>query len=181
MKYQDTWINGECAEKGKRNCADRYDIVKDQCEDFKHQFSVLDIGANNCYFGIRLIEDFNCRVTAYEFDHFEMRQKIVEANNTDRLTFNKKKLSYNDIIEMNKNYHFDLVLCLSVLHHLPGNSTAWLKELKKLGDKTIVEFALSDSKRTEIKQDYSIPINSKLLGYGDSHLIDNFKRPIVLL
>lgn len=181
MKYQDTWINGECVEKGKRNCADRYEIVKDQCLDFKGAFTVLDVGANNCYFGIRLAEDFDCCVLAFEFDHFEMRQNIVTANNTERIEFIRKKLSLNDIIEMNKTHRFDLVLCLSVLHHLPGNSTAWINELKKLGEKTIIEFALSDSKRTQTKQDYSIPGNSKLLGYGDSHLVNNFKRPIVLL
>jgi hypothetical protein len=70
---------------------------------------------------------------------------------------------------------------MSVLHHLPGNSTEWLNAARKIGDNIIVEFALNDSSRTAIRKDYKIPEDGKIIGYGDSHLKQNFKRPIVLL
>ena len=66
MKYQDSW-DGKVIEAGKRECASRYEIVKSVCSELKQPFSVCDIGANMNYFGIRLIEDFDCLVMSFEF------------------------------------------------------------------------------------------------------------------
>ena len=181
MIYQDTWVNGSLVAKGQRDCASRYDIVKSVCAPYGSGFSVLDIGANMCYFGLRLIEDFNCTVMAFEFNSFDLRERNVKANKTDRLILLKRKLTIKDIEILSNSCHFDFVLMMSVLHHLPGNSTEWLNAVRKIGDNIIVEFALEDSTRIDIRQDYKIPNDGKIIGYGDSHLKQNFKRPIVLL
>lgn len=181
MIYQDTWINGKCVEKGQRDCENRYSVIKPHFAKYGHGFSVLDIGANMCYFGLRLIEDFNCTVMAFEFNSFDLRMKNVMANKTNRLMLLKRKLSISDIKILSNSCHFDFVIMMSVLHHLPGNSTEWINEVRKIGSNTIIEFALDDSDRVLIRKDYKIPEDGKVIGYGDSHLMNNFKRPIILL
>ena len=110
-----------------------------------------------------------------------MRKKIISKNKTKNLIYLNRKISLTDIKILNDCCHFDLVLALSVMHHLPGDHLSWIEQLYKLGDNVIIELALGDSKRTAIRQGYDIPPNSKILGYGDSHLEKNFKRPIILL
>jgi SAM-dependent methyltransferase len=181
MKYQDIWVNGKCISKGKRDSASRYEIIRTYCTVFNKPFTVLDIGANMCYFGLRLIEDFNCNVVAFEFDQFQDRLKYIKQNKTDKLLFINHKLHLNDLKIMNTCAHFDLILALSVLHHVSEPINLWIQELRKLADNVIIEFALEDSKRVAIRKNYTIPNDSVILGYGDSHLKENFKRPIVLL
>lgn len=177
MKYQDSW-NGGVTEKGKRECADRYEVVKTFCQRFQRPFTVCDIGANMNYFGIRLTEDFDCKVVSFEFHQFEMREQLVKGNKD--IMFLKRKVSLADLKILHSVAHFDLVLAMSVLHHLPGNTAEWIAGFYKLGTNVILEFALDDSDRIKNKINYQIP-ESQILGYGDSHLKKNFKRPIVLL
>jgi hypothetical protein len=177
MKYQDSW-NGKVIEAGKRECALRYEIIKSVCSELKQPFSVCDIGANMNYFGIRLIEDFDCRVMSFEFHQFEMREKLVKGN--DRLMFLKRKISLTDMYILNSCCHFDIVLAMSVIHHLPGSVKQWIAQFRKLGDNIIIEIALNDSKRTATRKEYDIPEDGKIIGYGDSHLLKDFKRPIIL-
>lgn len=178
MKYQDTWINGERTDNGYRDCEKRYDIIKSFCNSLPAKFTVCDIGANMAYFDIRLIEDFGCYCAAFEFDQYEKRKKIIPAYKT--LMYINRKISLSDLCIMNKSSHYDLVLALSVLHHVPGSVTEWIRQLRQLGDNLIVEFALSDSKRTSTRKEYQIPEDGTLLGYGNSHLKDKFLRPIIL-
>lgn len=182
MTYQDIWVNGKCIQKGKRDCENRYKIVHAFCKNsFLDSFTVLDIGANMCYFGLRLIEDFNATVIAFEFDQFEMRNAIINKNKTSRLMFLRRKLSIPDLQILAKISHFDLVLAMSVMHHLPGDHQEWLQILKLLGKNIIIEYALTDSTRSALRKNYIIPSNAKWLGYADSHLNKNINRPIVLL
>lgn len=181
MTYQDTWVNGKLMQKGTRNCADRYELVKKFCATIPHSFSVLDIGANMCYFGLRLIEDFNCTVVAFEFNSFEMREKVVKQNKTNKLMFLKRKLSIPDLKILASVSRFDVVLAMSVIHHLPGDTTEWINHIRALGKYTIMEFAGEDSTRPGVRQNYMIPPDGKIIGYGDSHLKKDFKRPIILL
>jgi hypothetical protein len=178
MKYQDSW-NGGLVAKGVRDCESRYQIVKSFCHKLpKPIFTVCDIGANMNYFGIRLTEDFNCKVMSFEFHQFETREPLVKKNKD--IMFLKRKLSLTDLELLNACSHFDLVLALSVLHHLPGDSSQWIDQFSRLGDNVIMEFAGEDSDRTSIRKNYKIPETSTVLGYGDSHL-KQFKRPIILL
>jgi 2-polyprenyl-3-methyl-5-hydroxy-6-metoxy-1,4-benzoquinol methylase len=180
MKYQDTWVNGNIEEKGIRDCEERYKIIKSFCDKLNKPFTVLDIGANMSYFGLRLIEDFNCTVMAFEFHQFEEREKIIKQNNTKNLMYLKRKVSLSDLDILNSFTHFDLILALSVLHHVSEPINKWIEKLKILGNNVIVEMALEDSKRTNIRYQYNTP-KGEILGYGDSHLQENFKRPIILL
>jgi hypothetical protein len=180
MKYQDIWINGRVTELGKRECSARYEIIKQFCTTLKQPFTVCDIGANMAYFGLRLIDDFDCYVIAFEFHQFEERAKIISLNKTTKLIYMNRKISLIDLDILKQFCHFNLILALSVLHHVPGSVREWIAKLQEFTDNLIIEVALSDSKRTETRKEYIIP-EGKILGYGDSHLKENFKRPIILL
>jgi len=184
MTYQDKWSNGRLIEKGTRECAERYAIVKSFCADrFERAFTVCDIGANMCYFGIRLAEDFPfCRVVAYEFHSPAMRYAhLRQSAEARRISLVAKKLHLEDVSALALRERFDLVLALSVLHHLPGDSARWISALGVLGRHVIAEFALGDSLRTTARHNYSIPAGAKVLGYGRSHLDASVLRPIVAL
>jgi len=180
--YQDQWVKGKLVEKGMRECAGRYEIVKSFCKQFRRPFTVCDIGANMCYFGLRLTEDFpKCYVVAFEFDKFDVRAVHVQKNNPSRLLFLKRKLSLNDLSVLNAIGHFDLILALSVLHHVGNKFDAWLMALRNLGDNVIAEFATDDSRSRRQSPDYRIPSDAQILGYCESHINKQIQRPIVLL
>jgi len=182
--YQDQWVKGRLAVKGTVECADRYEIIKSFCErQYKNRpFSICDIGANMSYFGLRLCEDFpRCTVVGFEYDNFNMRAAHIAKNHPSRLILLNRKLHCNDLTILSSCCHFDVVLVLNVLHHVGDEFNAWLTRLQILGDHVIAEFATSDSRSKKQSKDYSIPLDSKILGYGKSHIKRGVDRPIVLM
>lgn len=179
MKYQDIWLNGKTTQRGTRECESRYEIVKQFCsERLGKNFSVLDIGANMAYFDIRLIEDFNAVALAFEFHQYDKRAEIIKKQNTNRLMYINRKVQLDDIKNMRCMCNFDLVLAMSVLHHLSEPSNEWIAALKGVGKYVIAELAGGDSGRYQYK--HKIDFEYKILGYADSHLKENYKREIVL-
>lgn len=181
MMYQDIWINGRLLKPGYRPCASRYEILKGFCQKrFQGQaFTVCDIGANMAYFSIRLIEDFDASVVAFEFHEYQKRQAILKRQKTTRLMYVNRKVSLTDLEILSYSTKFDLVLGLSVLHHVVGSAEQWIAAMRKLSRVTIVEMALSDSKRTAGKIGYRIPEGGVVIGHGESHLKEGFCRPMV--
>lgn len=182
--YQDQWLNGAVSNSGKRECALRYEVIRDFVarKYADRPFSVCDIGASMCYFGLRLTEDFPaCTVMAFEYRNPDLRVAHLKANKAERIMFCGHKLTLQDLRNMAAFCRFDVVLALSVIHHLPGNIEQWLKAIRALGINVIAEFATSDSPRTARCPGYLIPHDAMQIGSGDSHLSGTIKRPIVLL
>lgn len=182
--YQDQWVKGQLVEKGTVECAHRYKIIKAFCQEKygDKPFSVCDIGASMSYFGLRLCEDFSgCSVIGFEYDHFEMRAAHVEKNEPTRLMLLNHKLHVNHLAILKFCCHFDVILILNVLHHVGNEFDFWLNELRELGDNVIAEFAVSDSRSRRQGKDYRIPSYAKILGYGQSHIKRNVRRPIMLI
>lgn len=180
MMYQDVWLNGKLVQAGYRSCEPRYHIVRDFCrERLGDGFTVCDIGANMAYFSIRLIEDFHATAIAFEFHEYPKRWAIIKKQKTARLMYVNRKVSLNDLGVLAHSTKFDLILALSVLHHVPGEVEQWILAMRKLARFTIVEMALSDSVRTIGKYGYVVPSGGEIIGYGESHLEDDFKRPII--
>lgn len=174
--YQDIWLNGKLIEKGERECEQRYSVIKSYLDTVQPK-SILDIGANMCYFGIRLSEDFDCSVMAFEFHQYEKRKAIVDQQKGERITFIKKKLKFKNIEGLP---HFDVILALSVLHHVQEPIGAWISRLKYKCDHLIIEHAENDSKRPAIRTGYVLPDGYEVIGHGDSHLREGFKRKILV-
>lgn len=179
MTYQDIWLHGKLVQKGYRSCAPRYQIVRDFCKSHMADgFTVCDIGANMAYFSIRLIEDFRATAAAFEFHQFEKRWAILKRRAPKDLMYINRKVSLNDLRVLGLLCKFDLVLGLSVLHHVPGESDQWVRAMREMGKFVIIEVAMDDSSRA-MKKGITIPDGGAVIGYGDSHLQDGFKRPII--
>lgn len=181
MTYQDRWIHGGAGSKGYRECARRYDLVKGICQQYNDKFfSVCDIGANLCYFGLRLTEEFpRCFVTAFEFNPVVLKQAAPLVKDSTRLHLINRKLTLAGARALAGGNHFNLVLAMSVLHHCTGPSRDWIEALCALGDNVVIEYAQEDS--TRVARIPDIPNDAKVLGYGDSHLNAEIRRPIILL
>lgn len=183
MHYQDTWIEGESVSKGERECEDRYAIVRDFCAQYRRPFTVLDIGASICYFGIRLTEDFpNCTVAAIEHREAQSALDVLKANDAQRVILMSKLLRLDDLQALAEVETFDIVLALSIIHRFPGSFKDRLEVFRSLGDNLILEVPFEDCTGGNVNTDDSLlPADHKLLGYGKSHLVENGKRKIVLL
>lgn len=181
--YQDQWLNGRVTVKGTRECASRYEIIKSFCREYGNcAFSVCDIGANMSYFGLRLTEDFpKCSVMAFEYNNFDIRAAHVKKNASNRLLLLNRKLNTYDLSVLASCSRFDLVLALSVLHHVGSEFDAWIAILRQLGNHVIAEFATTDSRSRKQSENHRIPPDAKVLGYGQSHIKRDIQRPIVLI
>jgi hypothetical protein len=180
--YQDQWLNGALAKAGTRECAARYEIVRDFVAaryGNAPRLSVCDFGASHCYFSLRLAEDFpKCRVIAFEYRNVELREAWLAANKAERVTLIGKKLSLADVRNLGACARFDVVLALSVMHHLPGPFGPWLDAIRALGSFVVAEFALDDSARVARCSGYRVPADAVTLGSGKSHLSADIERPI---
>lgn len=179
--YQDIWCKGQVLQKGVRECAERYELVRRFCAQYTRPFTVLDIGAADGYFAVRLAEDFSeCTVVAVE-----PRQRIGEvlrANDAKRVLWLQKRMSAADIRGLACVEHFDLTLALSVIHWMKEPPAESLAALRLLGDHLILEVPTEESATgQEVVQALEVPAGAKLLGYGASHLDVSKPRPMYLL
>lgn len=116
--YQHLWRpenpTGEC----ERDCGARYEWLKTNVlEAYQRPFSVLDVGGNAAYFGRRITHDFpHATVVTMERDPI-----IVESLKTwpHPMLAMHTEISAGMLSDMAGHEMFDLVLCMSFLHHIP--------------------------------------------------------------
>jgi len=137
---------------------------------FKRQFSVLDIGANYGWFGQRLVRDFDCV-------YFAIDNKVIDPH--PRIWHIKRHLSAQKLLDLSRCESFDMVLCLSVLHHFEDYTMAF-QAAKRLGWLSVYEIpgkddsgALAPERHEGIQ---SLFTEGAELGWFDSH-VSNTKRP----
>lgn len=178
-QYQDIWIKGKLIKRGVREVESRYSVIKEQASKFSRPFTVLDIGSNLGYFAIRLAEDFpECTVVALEGLYGNWLQENLEKNDSQRVILLNKNFSLNDLKILAECEHFDLVLAMSVTHHIKGDFKDVLKTIRQLGESKIVEIPTEDNACGQASVQCSfIPDDATVIGYGKSHL-NGPKRPI---
>ncbi len=138
--YQDILINGEAIYHGGHHCQERYDAIKPILDQYDRPFTVVDIGANNGYFSLRIAEDYDA--TAVMIDFTDRLEKICTLNtNLDNIIYLKKQLCTEDLKLLNQKEHFDVLIMFHVLHHIqsPDNWEDFLVELFKLADHVIIQ------------------------------------------
>jgi len=113
--YQDVWEDGKVMVKGARECSLRWAAIKTLMNSYNRHFTVLDIGASEGYFSFRAMQEFDCSVVMMERKPLLERCEQIRLN---RCTLLQKSFTIADIVEMSKCEHFDVVLCMSVLHNL---------------------------------------------------------------
>lgn len=183
MKYQDTWLNGKKIGQGYRDCPDRYALISNFCRETfgTEPFSVCDVGAASCYFGLRLREDFPlCSVVAFEpREYLENSARLKKARAGGIILFGRK-LTLEELPRWADFASFDLVLALSVLHHVQKDKfEEWIRGLRGLARYLIAELAVEDSRSAGAT--CHIPQGAVTLGQGQSHIQAGTARPIVLM
>lgn len=183
MSYQDVWLNGKLIERGYRECASRYEIIREFCLRLYGDgpFSVCDVGAASCYFGLRLREDFPlCSVVAFEpREYLENSARLKRAKAGGVVLFGRK-LTVEELPRWADFSSFDLVLALSVLHHVkPDQFDRWILGLRGMGRHLIAELSIEDSRSKGAV--CHVPESAEIIGYGDSHIKEDAKRPIVYM
>lgn len=135
--YQDLWINEKILFKGcGPDCSSRYDAIKPILDQFDRPFSVLEIGANNGYFSLRIANDYDA--TCVMIDGTDRLKQICEANSSlNRIIYLQKMVTPKDLLKIAKKEHFDVILCFHVLHHVDWKP--FFSSLLTLGDHVIIE------------------------------------------
>lgn len=129
-EYQPRWVDGREVGDGIRKAAPRYEAIAKELSG--HQgFSVLDLGAYNGYFSLRLAEDFDASCTAVD-DYRGLRSALAEACD-GRVTGIHERLTPESLAALGD---FDVILCLSVLHHVPW----WRAMLEMISEQSTVLF-----------------------------------------
>lgn len=123
-------MNGQEVGTGIRKAAPRYEAIAQELGDHRG-FTVLDLGAYNGYFSLRLAEQFDATCTAVD-DHRGLPGALAEAGDT-RVTGVFHRLTQEEFYTLPS---FDVILCLSVLHHVPW----WAELLAGLRDKARMLF-----------------------------------------
>lgn len=138
--YQDIIVNGETLFHGDRECEERYQAIKQVLDLYDRPITTIDIGANNGYFSIRAAQEYGS--TAVMVDMQDRLEKICEYN-TDLSTLIclNKQLTTQDLKELNRREHFDVLILFHVLHHIaePDSWEEFLNEVFKLADNVIIQ------------------------------------------
>jgi SAM-dependent methyltransferase len=141
-RYQDIRINKETVVQGIRECETRYDYIKHAVIDPGRRFTILDIGANFGYYSIRLLEDFPkaFAVLIQPYDEAEVLKKVIELNTDikDRVIILKTECHKDNIARLSECEHFDLTLCLNILHHF-DDPLAIYSSIKQMTRQLIIE------------------------------------------
>lgn len=125
MGYQPTLRDGRVVHPGERDCADRYEPIRDLLAEATGPLAVLDLGAYTGYFATRVTEDLpHAHVTAVD-----PRPEIRQAA-SNQITVIQRRM---DAAALRALPRRDVVLALSVLHHLPDwrRALGWLRACRR--------------------------------------------------
>lgn len=163
----------------QRECADRYEPIRELAAKFKRPFSVLDIGSSYGYFDVRLMSDFDCTCVMVDKKFTFDILKINDCLDKSVVIFDH--LSAAKLEALSRSEHFDIVLGLSVLHHFDDPERAY-KAMRDLGWWTIFEIpgegdvsAAFPEKHEGIRKLFHVEPS----GWFDSHT--GAKRPYYVL
>ncbi len=175
--YQDILVNNETLWHGVgTDCPSRYKAIKAELQkNYKRPITVLDIGANNGYFSLKLATDMDAQCVMA--DMTDRLRDICELN-TDvnkNLIYIKKQLSFDDLNELKKKVHFDAVIVLHVLHHIP-EWKEFTDQLFEIADTVIIETPPASDPRLEKKS--NIPAIEKYLKNKNGKIIAQTPRTV---
>ena len=181
--YQPIWCKGRVNDfyAFQRDCAERYEVVRELASRFNRPFSVLDIGSNYGYFPVRLMEDFPGAVCVL-IDNKEVEPVLKENLMLDRSVVIKRKVTAKELEALARSESFDIVLGLSVLHHFDDPERAY-NAIRSLGWWSVFEIPGVDDIGAAFPEKHEairslFPVEPD--GFFDSHVSDA-KRPYFVL
>jgi len=187
-QYQDIWVKGKLEKKGVRECEKRYQVIKKVLDKFERSFTVLDMGANLGYFSFRIAEDYPMSsVVMIESPNFygKQLQNLAVRNDLNNIILLQTHMDLYKIKVLSEIEHFDVVLAMSVVHHIDGDPNDVVNEMSALGDRLIIELpnttnACNPHKVVKINPDLFYG-KVEQIGEGDSHVTKGGKRPIYMI
>ena len=150
--YQDVKVNNEIVSVGTDLCSNRYDLLRPIFDEYQKPFKVLDVGAAQGFFSFSIAQDYPQSLcimvdenTSYYGNHGDFLYDLCKLNNhLDNVIYLRKALSFCDLMQLNKEEHFDFVLAFLVVHLMSPSfkeQTQIIDELLKFGDNLIIEVA----------------------------------------
>lgn len=150
--YQDIMVNGERLWKGLgTDCPSRYAAIhRAIVKKYNRPVTVLDIGANNGYFSLNLANRLGSQCVMVDLSDRLGTICELNTNVADKLIYLKKALSAGDLEAIGKSVHFDVVILLHVLHHVPEWKD-FFDKASGIADTVVVETPPSNDPRLEKK------------------------------
>ena len=138
--YQDIVIDGVTIKEGVRDCEIRYPNIKKILDQYQRPFTVLDIGASEGYFSLRIAREYDCTCVMLEGDKTLLLPQICGLNKQrDNVVVLEKFITPQDLKELGECEHFDLVLAFNVVHQLKDKWKETIDALLTLGDHVLIE------------------------------------------
>lgn len=139
-QYQDIILPNGKIKKGQRDCEPRWELIEKEIKKrYKRPVTVLDIGANFGYFSFRIQEILpGSVVTLVESKHAKRLIELCEKLNAENTIVLDTLINSEELINLAKCEHFDIVLGLNVLHHI-GDVENSFPAIENLGDTIIIE------------------------------------------
>ena len=141
-EYQDIEVDGKLLKKGKRECTNRWEIIK---KHIRPNSSVIDIGSFHGFFGIKICREIkDTTVLSIETNPVwagEQKQIVIE-NNLTNMIVSKHSFSLNDLKWLDTVVEgIDYFLMLSVLEYFPSEDIdKSLKIISQICPKLIIEY-----------------------------------------
>ena len=138
--YQDILVDGLTIKEGVKDCEIRFPNIKKILDQYKRPFTVLDIGASEGYFSLRIAAEYDCTCVMIEGDKTLRLPEICGLNKKlGNLVVLEKFITPQDLKELGECEHFDLVLAFNVIHQLKGEWKETIDYLLTLGDNILIE------------------------------------------
>jgi len=139
--YQDILVDGVTIKEGVKDCEIRYSNIKKILDNYKRPFTVLDIGASEGYFSLRIAAEYpNSTVVMLEGDSTLLLPHICQLNKRlKNIVVLEKFITPKDLKELGECEHFDLVLSFNVMHQMKDLWKESIDNLLTLGDHVLIE------------------------------------------
>lgn len=178
MTYQPVWGD---ARDYQRECEDRYEPIRELAKQYKRTFSVLDLGANYGWFDFKLISEFDC--TCVLVDDKPIGD-LVHKYGDGRAVWLNRHLSGKELLALSRSENFDIVLALSVLHHIPDYREAF-EGLMGLGAHVFLEIPGDGDVNAAGKERHegiqALCTGHEPVAYFPSHVSKGVMRPLYLM
>lgn len=135
--YQDRYIRGQVVSAGTRDCHDRYAAIATALSSREQPFTVLDIGANQGYFSFRLAAERGAVCVMVEKQDDLLRNCLDDGG--DSLILLKCQITARELVWLSREEHFDVVLCLNVIHHFGWRWRSATRAIFDLADDLFIE------------------------------------------
>jgi hypothetical protein len=139
--YQDIVVDGVTIKEGVKDCEIRYQNIKNILDQYKRPFTVLDIGASEGYFSLRIAREYpQSTCVMIEGDKTLLLPQICQLNKSlNNVVVLQKFVTPEDLKKLGECEHFDLVLAFNVVHQIKGAWKEAIDGVLSLGDHVLLE------------------------------------------